>query len=655
MYKTGNPVPSSALEDMADNAQTFDALVTKTEGTTTDRLGRTHRVFQQILMDMGFQPLSGSFQTGATITARNQALYDEVSHVFYAWGGALPKVVIAGSTPATAGGIGAGLWVDRTDLTVRSDITSGDFLTAEMSKYSNDKTVQQEHDSRVKAVVYASEHTFNANGITDDTANFTALESSVTHKIVDLLGADYYVTAIPTKNKYINGRFVTPTSYIYNGVTTNSTKTVNATLADTASPLAVVERDLRVSVSRIAYKPVQTAGLQGLCFDEPNRHLYSMYFDKSSGSERTVICRYSMDALDVYPTTVTADLTTIATTVVGHQGLSLEYITNNTPKLWSAVRYDATNYPLGHRQVARFNVTNAADVSNLQLYTLFGAEFSYTGNSTMAAVSYDQRWLVAVGRKGSRDFWVRVFDLNMLVDGGAGDYSDKYSFEFNLDVAILGDDAGGAYTPVQNVACDGNFVYILAGNATQQHKKVWQYTLSGLKVGENSKISVGLSQSQTDGTFYEPEALAFYKAKNMAAPSLAMLILTSGKNNYIYQCGGEPIAISDTWTPTLTAVTNIGSLSVSAAMYQLQDGYALMSGRIVGTSPETGSFTFRASLPFGHIDTSLTQAQGTFGSSANAGGRIQLDTSTGTLDFTGVANSTSSVAYSFMCMMRVVN
>mgnify|MGYP000358354016 FL=1 len=79
MYNTGNPVPSAALEDMADNAQTFDALVTKTEGTTTDRLGRTRRVFQQIIMDMGFQPLSGSFQTGATITARNQTLYDEVS------------------------------------------------------------------------------------------------------------------------------------------------------------------------------------------------------------------------------------------------------------------------------------------------------------------------------------------------------------------------------------------------------------------------------------------------------------------------------------------------------------------------------------------------------------------------------------------------
>lgn len=124
MYNTGNPVPSTALEDMADNAQTFDALVTKTEGTTTDRLGRTRRVFQQILMDMGFQPLAGSFKTGATITARNQTLYDEVSHVFYSWGGTLPKVVAAGSTPATAGGIGALLWVDRTDLMLRSELAS---------------------------------------------------------------------------------------------------------------------------------------------------------------------------------------------------------------------------------------------------------------------------------------------------------------------------------------------------------------------------------------------------------------------------------------------------------------------------------------------------------------------------------------------------
>lgn len=126
MYNTGNAVPSDKLEDMSDNGKVLDILVTQTEGTTTDRLGNTRRVFQQILMDMGFQPLSGSFQTGATITARNQTLYDEVSHVFYAWGGALPKVVGAGSTPATSGGIGAGLWSDKTDLKLRGELAAPD-------------------------------------------------------------------------------------------------------------------------------------------------------------------------------------------------------------------------------------------------------------------------------------------------------------------------------------------------------------------------------------------------------------------------------------------------------------------------------------------------------------------------------------------------
>jgi len=116
MYNTGNPIPSAALEDMADNAQVFDGLVTKTSGTVTDRLGNVRRPFQQIVTDMGFNPVSGSFQAGATITEYNQCLVDTSTGTFYSWNGTLPKVVSAGSTPATSGGIGALLWVDRTDL-----------------------------------------------------------------------------------------------------------------------------------------------------------------------------------------------------------------------------------------------------------------------------------------------------------------------------------------------------------------------------------------------------------------------------------------------------------------------------------------------------------------------------------------------------------
>lgn len=154
MYETGNPVPSNKLEDLADDGLTFDSLVTKTEGTTTDRLGRTRRVFQQILMDMGFQPLAGSFQTGATITARNQTLYDEVSKVFYSWGGTLPKTVPAGSTPATAGGVGAGAWSDKTDLILRSELDGAITQRSLLNKSASDIV----HDLTNRKTIYAVDY-----------------------------------------------------------------------------------------------------------------------------------------------------------------------------------------------------------------------------------------------------------------------------------------------------------------------------------------------------------------------------------------------------------------------------------------------------------------------------------------------------------------
>lgn len=50
----------------------------------------------------------GSFTEGGQVQTKNQVLHDETG--IYLWGGALPKVVPAGSTVISAGGIGDGLW-----------------------------------------------------------------------------------------------------------------------------------------------------------------------------------------------------------------------------------------------------------------------------------------------------------------------------------------------------------------------------------------------------------------------------------------------------------------------------------------------------------------------------------------------------------------
>lgn len=165
MYNTGNPVPSNALEDMADNAQVFDALVTQTSGTVTDRLGNVRRSYQQVITDMGFNPVSGSFQDGATVTEYNQCLIDETTGTFYSWGGALPKVVSVGSTPATAGGIGPLLWIDRTDLLVREDLTRNGTSIDDLSRLnttSGASKVKTATGATVEARLTADESSISA-------------------------------------------------------------------------------------------------------------------------------------------------------------------------------------------------------------------------------------------------------------------------------------------------------------------------------------------------------------------------------------------------------------------------------------------------------------------------------------------------------------
>lgn len=81
----------------------------------------TYETQKRLAAEAGFN-MVGSFLLGATVTTIEDVVFYETDGKYYAWGGTLPKVVPAGSTPATTGGVGAGAWVDRTDVTLRSDL-----------------------------------------------------------------------------------------------------------------------------------------------------------------------------------------------------------------------------------------------------------------------------------------------------------------------------------------------------------------------------------------------------------------------------------------------------------------------------------------------------------------------------------------------------
>lgn len=73
--------------------------------------------------DLGYI-LIDSFEDGATITSRYEALHFETGGEYYRWDGELPKVVPAGSTPETTGGVGPGAWVSVGDASLRSQLSS---------------------------------------------------------------------------------------------------------------------------------------------------------------------------------------------------------------------------------------------------------------------------------------------------------------------------------------------------------------------------------------------------------------------------------------------------------------------------------------------------------------------------------------------------
>lgn len=118
-YNTGNPIGSSDARDRSDNSENLDLAVNSLSQTFVDRFGVTRDTLEGIYQKSAYYR-AGTFDAGYTLTNNRQTL--AYGNVEYSWSGVFPKVVPAGSTPATTGGVGAGAWVDRTDVTLRGEL-----------------------------------------------------------------------------------------------------------------------------------------------------------------------------------------------------------------------------------------------------------------------------------------------------------------------------------------------------------------------------------------------------------------------------------------------------------------------------------------------------------------------------------------------------
>lgn len=148
---TNLPVPSESPRDLKFNAGKIDEFVTSLVYTYVDRFGNEHYTIeglrwlaQQAVAQYGWIPI-GTFQDGATLTLPNQILKDTTDGEYYRWDGALPKVVPAGSTPASTGGTGVGAWISVGDSTLRALLASA--TGAQQIGTNHRGTLQQDLDA----------------------------------------------------------------------------------------------------------------------------------------------------------------------------------------------------------------------------------------------------------------------------------------------------------------------------------------------------------------------------------------------------------------------------------------------------------------------------------------------------------------------------
>lgn len=125
-YNTGNPIESTDVRDMSDNAKNFDEFSISTQPTFNDRFGVARKTLPSLIskaeqdiyyavINAGFQPASFDFVTGGTLVSgdRNKAVFNPEpsgDNNWYAWQGVFPKAITPNSTPSTSGGLGDNAW-----------------------------------------------------------------------------------------------------------------------------------------------------------------------------------------------------------------------------------------------------------------------------------------------------------------------------------------------------------------------------------------------------------------------------------------------------------------------------------------------------------------------------------------------------------------
>jgi len=131
-YNTRNPIESTDMRDMSDNAKNFDEFSNSMSDSFSDRFGTERKTihgmnseFDGQILNMGYSRI-GTFSAGATLVNARQTLLWDITDggdgQEYGWSGNFPKAVPSGGNPNNTGGIAVGAWISRFDPEFRTQV-----------------------------------------------------------------------------------------------------------------------------------------------------------------------------------------------------------------------------------------------------------------------------------------------------------------------------------------------------------------------------------------------------------------------------------------------------------------------------------------------------------------------------------------------------
>ena len=420
-----------------------------------------------------------------------------------------------------------------------------------------------------KESISAQDYKAVGDGTTNDTQAFTNLELEYAGRIVDLLGKTYVVDQLPYKNDYTNGFFKI-------GETTISGRGQTRLFGKTSVTPLNIYRD-----GQLNYSPKHTltraAGsgsgsvVQAFAMDYVNRYMYTL-----TATTPPFVCRYNMDG----GVATSALDKTVYSEILGHQGLAVEYLDSiGNTIIWTS---HAAGTGAGGKATAFKYKPTPELLDEFEEWTLLETTAS---ESVTPNISEDGRYLLCRFQSGSTtDFRIRIFDMETIkANRKLGNYnvSQLYLADFKVPkVYINGSES------VQDVACDGNYIYVLWGTFGRDTGDLLiVLDMAGNILQYHDIHQVGLAESQSvtsPDNQHEPEALAFNKNAN---GTLALMVgvsygNTTSRQFTMYELGGdEPAHISTKDRPAIIAESkNVAEFCVPTGLPMRFGGYSKTAG-----------------------------------------------------------------------------